>query len=119
MQAIERLAQRGWRLLPCAVRGKAALLKRWPTSASFDFAAIQEWAARNPECNWGVATGPYSGVFVLDLDGEAGKASLAELEARHGPLPVTLISLTGRDDGGEHRWFNYPTGRKSAAALAS
>jgi len=108
MQAIQRLAQRGWRLLPCAVRGKAALLKRWPTLASSDLAAIQEWAAKNPECNWGVATGPGSRVFVLDVDGETGKASLAALERQQGPLPITLVSLTGRGDGGEHRWFNYP-----------
>jgi hypothetical protein len=59
-----------------------------------------------------VATGPDSGVFVLDVDGESGRASLAALEAQHGPLPVTLVSLTGRSDGGEHRWFNYPANRE-------
>jgi hypothetical protein len=59
-----------------------------------------------------VATGPDSGVFVLDVDGEAGRTSLAALEAQHGPLPVTLVSLTGRGDGGEHRWFNYPAARE-------
>lgn len=111
MKEIERLAECRWRLLPCAPRGKTPLLKRWPTLASFDPATIQEWAARNPECNWGVATGPESGVFVLDVDGEAGRASLAALEAQHGPLPVTLVSLTGRGDGGEHSWFKYPAAR--------
>lgn len=112
MEEIERLAECGWRLLPCAPRGKTPLLKRWPTLASSDLAAIQEWAAKHPECNWGVATGPGSRVFVLDVDGEAGKASLAALEGQHGPLPVTLVSLTGRGDGGEHRWFNYPAARE-------
>ena len=110
MQELERLAECGWRLLPCAQRGKTPLLKRWPTLASSDLANIREWAAKYRECNWGVATGPDSGVFVLDVDGEAGRASLAALEAQHGPLPVTLVSLTGRGDGGEHRWFNYPAG---------
>jgi hypothetical protein len=120
IEEAERLAERGWRLLPCAPRGKTPLLKRWPTLASADFAAIREWAAKHPECNWGVATGPNSGVFVLDVDGEAGRASLAALAAQHGPLPVTLVSLTGRGDGGEHRWFNYPAGceiRGSAGKL--
>lgn len=111
MREVRRLAQRGWRLLPCAARGKTPLLKRWPALASSEFATIQRWAAKNPECNWGVATGPESGVFVLDVDGEAGSASLAALEAQHGSLPVTLVSLTGRGDGGEHRWFKYPADR--------
>jgi len=66
-----------------------------------------------------VATGQQSGAFVLDVDGEKGRASLATLEAKHGPLPVTLISRTGR---GEHRWFNHPTGceiRSSAGTLGA
>jgi hypothetical protein len=106
---IERLAQWGWRLLPCAVRGKTPLLKRWPAVASSDLATIYEWAAQFPNCNWGVATGPDSRVFVLDVDGEQGRASLSSLERQYGPLPPTLTSRTGR---GEHRWFNYPGARE-------
>lgn len=112
MQELERLVQRRWRLLPCAPRGKKPLLKRWPTLASSDLAVIREWAVKHPKCNWGVATGPDSGMFVLDVDGEAGRASLAALEAQYGQLPVTLVSHTGRDDGGQHYWFNYPEERE-------
>ena len=108
MQEMERLARRGWRLLPCAPRGKKPLLKSWPALASADLATIRRWAAKHRGCNWGVATGPESGVFVLDVDGEAGRASLAALETQHRRLPATLISRTKR---GEHRWFNYPNGR--------
>ena len=111
-QEIERLAQRGLRLLPCAVQGKRPLLDNWPTLASSDLVTIQGWEAEHPGCNWGVATGPASGVFVLDVDGKAGRASLAALEAECGPLPVTLKSVTGRQDGGEHRWFKYPADRE-------
>lgn len=118
MQEITRSAQRGWRLLPCAARGKTPLLKRWPALASSEFATVQGWAAKNPECNWGVATGPESGVFVLDVDGEAGRASLAALEAQHGPLPATLTSKTGRADGGEQRWFNYPADREIRGSIS-
>ncbi|MEO6965118.1 MAG: bifunctional DNA primase/polymerase [Acidobacteriaceae bacterium] len=112
VQEMERLAVRGWRLLPCSVRGKTPLLKRWPTLASSDLATIQGWAAEHSECNWGVATGPESRVFVLDVDGESGRASLAALVAKHGLLPVTLASRTGREDGGEHRWFRCPQGQE-------
>lgn len=102
------MARRGWRLHPCAVRGKRPLINRWPVMASSDLATIQGWAEQFPNCNWGTATGPGSNVFVLDIDGEEGRASLAALEAQNGPMPVTLTSITGRADGGEHRWFNYP-----------
>jgi hypothetical protein len=98
----------GWRCFPCAPRAKTPLLKGWPTLASSDLATIRQWAVKHPNCNWGVATGPGSGVFVLDVDGEKGRASLATLESQHGPLPATLTSHTGREDGGEHRWFAWP-----------
>ena len=103
-----RLVSHRWRLFPCVPHTKLPLLKGWPSSASSDPATIRRWAAEHPGCNWGVATGPASGVFVLDVDGGKGRGSLATLEALHGPLPGTLASYTGREDGGEHRWFNWP-----------
>lgn len=50
-------------------------------------------------------------MFVVDVDGKKGRASLAALEAHHGPLPATLASHTGREDSGEHRWFTWPGDR--------
>lgn len=47
------------------------------------------------------------GLFVLDIDGEAGKQALRELEAEHGPLPRTAKSVTG--SGGWH--FIFQTSR--------
>jgi hypothetical protein len=61
------------------------------------------------ECNVGIATGEMAGVWVLDVDGERGEASLADLVARHGELPVTVESRTG--GGGRHLFFRYPVGR--------
>jgi hypothetical protein len=46
------------------------------------------------------------------VDGESGRKSLAALEDNYGVLPETLTSTTGRDDGGEHRFFLYPIGRE-------
>ena len=109
---VETLAERGWRLFPCAPRSKVPRLKGWQALAKSDLATIQQWAAKYPVCNWAVLTGSDSGVFVLDVDGEKGRASLAMLEAQHGPLPDTLSSRTGRVDGGEHRWFKYPSDRE-------
>lgn len=58
-----------------------------------------------PEANVAVATGPVSGVIVIDVDGDAGRASLAALESANGPLPVTWRTITAR---GFHTWFADP-----------
>lgn len=61
-----------------------------------------EW----PESNVAVCTG--FGFFVVDVDGEKGLADLAGLEAKHGPLPVTVTARTG--GGGMHLYFAMPNG---------
>lgn len=109
LDEVLRLVAQGWRLFPCTPRSKTPLLKGWRALASSDPATIRKWAAKHPGCNWGVTTGPDSGVFVLDVDGGKGRASLATVEAQHGPLPLTLTSCTGREDGGEHRYFTCPS----------
>jgi site-specific DNA-cytosine methylase len=42
---------------------------------------------RQPHDNVGIATGPDSGIFVLDVDGATGVASIAALAVEHGPMP--------------------------------
>ncbi len=61
------------------------------------------------ETNVGIATGERAGFWVLDVDGEVGAASLAQLVARHGELPVTVECRTG--GGGRHLYFRYPEGQ--------
>jgi hypothetical protein len=102
------LARRGWRLFPCVRRSKTPLIEAWPRLASFDPRVLERWSDDNPNCNWAMATGVQSGVFGLDVDGEVGRRSLAKLESEHGPLTITLTTITGREDGGEHRIFKYP-----------
>ncbi|MGH9604289.1 MAG: bifunctional DNA primase/polymerase [Terracidiphilus sp.] len=104
------LGARGWRLLPVKPRGKLPSLKDWPALASSDPAALSRWTREFPACNWGVAMGTASGVFVIDVDGEAGRASLAHLERQGFTLPSTLTVTTGRADGGEHRYYRMPAG---------
>jgi hypothetical protein len=62
---------------------------------------------KEPRANVGLATGHT--LFVVDVDGEAGRASLDTLEGRYGPLPATLASVTG--SGGLHLFFAPPPGR--------
>jgi hypothetical protein len=55
-----------------------------------------------PGHNLAIATGEASGFWALDIDGAAGEASLAALEAEHGQLPQTLVHFTGK---GKHLFF--------------
>ena len=49
--------------------------------------------------------------FCLDTDPRAGgHERLAELILEHGPLPETRTVVSGRYDGGSHRFFNRPRG---------
>ena len=59
--------------------------------------------------NLGIATGPQSGCWVLDVDGADGARSLATLTETHGPLPRTVEVRTG--GGGLHCYFAYPADR--------
>lgn len=112
VDSLEVLLHRGFRIFPCRPRDKKPLLRGWQVKASSSLSAARDWVRQNPGCNWGVATGPQSAVFILDVDGEAGRSSLSSLERIYGPLPFTLTSRSGRSDGGEHRWFRYPADRE-------
>jgi TolB-like protein len=101
-QEILAAASRGWRLHPVRARDKAPLVKDWPNAATTDIAQLGEWAGRFPACNWAVATGPESGVFVLDVDGNPGKASLKEFQLQGLEVPETLTVTTGN---GRHLYF--------------
>ena len=105
---ITAAAGRGWRLFPVEAKGKLPLVKEWPTIATSDLAQLEAWSAQHSACNWGLATGKASGVFVIDVDGLEGRNAL-EVLARQGLiLPETLAVTTGRAEGGEHRYYRMP-----------
>ena len=111
-------ARRGWRLLPVQVRGKTPLVKEWQKVATNDLNQLEAWANTFPECNWGMATGPGSGVFVLDIDGEPGRSSLVTYLERGYEIPDTLSASTGN---GRHFYFRWPAAsdiRNSAGKFA-
>ncbi|MFC3125122.1 bifunctional DNA primase/polymerase [Pseudoroseomonas globiformis] len=92
----------------CTKAGKHPNARRGYHDASTDPMVIRRAFLR--DANVGVAVGLAAGVWVLDVDGTAGEAALAELAARHGPLPDTIEAVTG--GGGRHLYFRYPTGRR-------
>jgi hypothetical protein len=85
-------------------------------AATSDPNLVARWWARWPQANVGARVP--RGLFVLDIDPRAGGLdALARLEAEHGALPATRVSLSGRGDGGQHRWFAHPGGALSVAPL--
>lgn len=120
-----RYAAHGWPVLPLHTRGpqggcscgrtgcsspaKHPRTRQGLRNATTDPAVVTRWWHRWPHANVGVATGPASGLVVLDIDLPDGPTSLARLTARHGPLPATCQQLTG--SGGRQFLFAHPAVR--------
>jgi hypothetical protein len=105
------LAAKGMRVFPCkahpAERRKEPMFNEWQRYATTDATRIGNWW-RHDEFNVAIATGPGSGVWVLDLDGDEHEVWLRELEAEHGALPATVEVITGK---GRHLYFRWPADR--------
>ena len=112
--------KRNWRVFPLRPGGKGPLIKEWQNLATTKLSVIEAWWEQWPNANIGIATGPETGTFVLDIDSEkGGDDSLFCLTEEHNRLPDTVESLTG--GGGRHMFFKYPGDgvviRNSAAKL--
>ncbi len=94
-------------VFPLKPGDKAPATKRGFKNATNDASIVDSWWRDCPDQNIGIATGKTSGVWVLDVDGEEGEASLARLVAEHGPLPETVEAITGK---GRHIYFRYVEG---------
>ena len=112
------------RFVPIAKPGKAPVGKGWQIEATYDLDLLAgRWISpkfQTPQ-NIALCTGYGSNCWALDVDGDAGKATLAQLEAEHGPLPVTPKSLSGSGKG-YHLLFAVREGmdlRNSAKALGA
>ena len=125
----EFYATTGWQIFPCHFMeggacscgkpdceraAKHPRTRKGFKDASSDAQQVRAWWGGTPGANIGIATGAVSGVWVLDVDGPEGRASLEELERQHGPLPPTVTARTGK---GEHRYFLWnserPVGSRS------
>jgi hypothetical protein len=110
-------ASRGFAIFPCQPRGKVPATPHGCRDATKDLAQIAAWWRENLGYNVAVATGPDSGVFVLDVDGLDAEESLRRLEQQYGALPATVESITPR---GRHLFFKCENAnvRNSVGAIA-
>jgi hypothetical protein len=94
-------------VFPIKAGRKAPPLFRNELELAFnDAAAIDTWAKREPNCNWGVAL-KKSRLIVPDVDtrlGKIGQQTFDNLEFIYGQLPATLTIRT--PSGGLHYYFN-------------
>ena len=111
--ALDYAGGNGWSVFPLWPRSKEPACKHGFKNATTNPATIRRYWLAQPEFNIGVATGQISGIWVLDSDGTVGAETLRDLEARHGPIPPTLTSLTSR---GPHLWFRADIPIQSSAA---
>ena len=99
----------GWQLFPVEKHGKRPLTSNGFKDATSDTAKLDEWWLKHPGCNWGLATGNVSGLFVLDVDGAKGAAAMLAFVEQGLLIPDTLTVTTGREDGGWHLYFSIPS----------
>jgi hypothetical protein len=90
----------------CAERSNGA---KW--GATSDPAEIRKDFTRWPNARIGIRTGIINKTVVVETDTMAGHsvdgaASLAQLEAKHGSLPDTLMACS--PSGSLHRYFRHP-----------
>lgn len=100
-----KLGERGLRVFPCWPRSKKPVFEDNLRLASMVEAIIRKFWS-DPNFNIAIACGFGSGVWVLDVDGREGEATLRELEKEHDALPPTVEVITG--DGGRHLYFKWP-----------
>ena len=118
-QAAIAYARRGTAVFPLQPRGKEPATASGVKQATTETTVIDNWWSAGPDLNIGIATGSRSGVFVLDIDDEAGEQSLRELERTNGDLPGSVESITGK---GRHIFFRLRDGvpiRNSAGKLGA
>lgn len=100
-------AARGWRVFPVRQGGKEPATEHGVKDATTNTMQIKSWWAYLPY-NIGIATGPESGIFVIDVDPRNGG------KWRPSPEEETLTVRTG--GGGWHYYYQWPEG---AAKLRS
>lgn len=100
-------AVNGWPVVPCRHRDTYGVPAKAPyggiKAATCEPNAVRQLFQRHPHALIGVVPPP--GTVVIDVDPRNGGTVDALAEMCGGRIPETLISESGRGDGGRHYWF--------------
>jgi len=94
-----------YRKTQCAHKGKHPITEHGHNDATTDPDLIQSWWEQWPWANVAIATGPQSGVLVLDVDPRNG--GMIPFQEIKDQIPATLEAATG--GGGFHRYYLAPS----------
>lgn len=115
-------ARLGFRVFPLIPGAATPAIKAWPDYATADVDQIREWWTwEYPGYGVGIATGPESGVWVLDIDvkgGVDGFASLLDLRLarrEYDITPFTRTMVVTTPSGGAHIYFRWSDGVVNSA----
>ena len=102
----------GWRVFPLRPDTGTPAFTAWPERATTDPERIREWYTGDfARCGVGIATGPESGIWVLDIDVKDadGFSSLRELTHAHGSTveDFTRTMVVRTPSGGAHVYFRW------------
>jgi hypothetical protein len=107
-------SQLGFKVFPLVPGTKRPAIEGWKERATSDLDTIRNWWAGGEFTGYpvGIATGPGSALWVLDLDrknGVDGFASLRDLAAQHGSAldDFTGTMTVATPSGGAHLYFRW------------
>jgi hypothetical protein len=107
LQAALSYGERGWRVLP-VTDTKVPMIKGWPKFASADPEQIKQWWTKHPVANIGIATGPGSGIWVLDIDVKNGVNGWSSIRDRFGNIDLNVNDLgVTSPSGGYHLYYRW------------
>jgi hypothetical protein len=89
---------------------KLPFIRNWTNEASTDEVRIREWWTTYPDANIGVATGPKSGFWVVDVDMKNGVSGMESLLRRFGSrleLEIDKFLIARTATGGIHFLFQW------------
>jgi hypothetical protein len=110
-------ARHHWPVFPLAGKIPAIAGGRGVLDATTDVDAITAWWT-GPYKNANIGGRILPALVVIDVDPRhGGDQSIAALEKQNGLLPETLTTISGRGDGGSHRFYRRPPGKLSAKRL--
>ena len=105
---IDNIVELGYQVFPIKPKLKTPLTPHGCKDGTNDLNQVAEWEGKFPDCNWGITC---SNIFVIDVDGDEGKASFERLTTELGDLPASPRVETGK---GFHLYFRRPEGELKA-----